>query len=158
MILFVEKRVFVDKHGFCLVPTNTGSALIVAEKLPMDKDLRADVTQPRNLDHHKKYWALCSVVAEATDVTSDEISDILKFRTGHYVLEAIEADDGKWQTVARLKSIAFHRFDQLAFNEFFERCVRIIYERWYGTVGHNSGKYLKEKIDEMLAPTTEKRS
>lgn len=154
----MQKALIPNWHSPALIPTNAGSLATILEKLPSDKELRADVTQPRNLAHHKKYWALCSVVAEAMDITAEEISDILKLRTGHFELEGLEVEDGKWQTVARLKSIAFHKMDQLAFNEFFERCVRVIYERWYGRIGHNGhGQYLKDKIDEMLAPTTEKR-
>lgn len=153
MILFVEAR-FIAGHGWGLFPTNAGSAQFMDEKIPKYKELRADVTQPRNLAHHKKYWALCHVVADATDSTSEEISDILKFRTGHFELSQVEVQEGIWQAVARLKSIAFHKMDQIAFGEFFEKCVRVIYERWYGTsnAGHNSRAVLKAKIDEMLAP------
>lgn len=155
MILFVEAR-FVPGTGWGLFPTNVGGMDYLAEKIPKGKELRADVTQSRNLAHHKLYWALCAAVAEAIDVTREEISDTLKLRTGHFELEAVEAEEGKWQTVARLKSIAFHKMDQIKFGEFFERCIRVVYERWYG-LGHNSSKGLKARIDELLAPTTEKR-
>lgn len=155
MILFVEAK-FVTGLGWGLFPTNAGGMEYLDSKIPKGKELRADVSQSRNLAHHKLYWALCAAVAEATDITPEEISDVLKLRTGHFELEAVETEAGKWQTVARLKSIAFHKLDQLAFGEFFERCVRVIYERWYG-IGHNSSKGLKTRIDELLAPNTEKQ-
>lgn len=165
MIIFVEAR-FIPGHGWGLFPTNAGSALFMDEKIPKGKELRADVTQPRNLAHHKKYWAVCAVVADATDETPEAIDKILKLSTGHCEISAVEASPGVWQSVATLKSIAFHNMDQLAFNEFFERCVRVIYERWYGTrhVGDNSRAVLKARIDDLLAPdarrsiTTERRN
>lgn len=159
MIIFVEAR-FIPGQGWGLFPTNAGSALFMDEKIPKGKELRADVTQPRNLAHHKKYWALCHAVADATDKDTEEVSDIIKANTGHFEIASAEVSKGVWQKCLRLKSIAFHKMDQLAFNGFFERCVRYIYERWYGDrgIGHNSMAMLKARIDELLAPDARSRT
>ena len=91
-------------------------------KLRFDKVLRVEVVQPRNVKHHRLYWALCHLVAENMDgVTAETVSDVLKIRTGHAnVVRTIKGE------VASPKSISFAAMDQTAFDAFFQDALRVV--------------------------------
>lgn len=95
-------------------------------KLPLNRSLRCEVKQPRNAAFHRLYWALCARIANGIGQEAENISDVLKIATGHYTLIR-----SKRHGEIRLpKSIAFAKMDDHAFHEFFERCVKVIYEEW----------------------------
>ena len=47
------------RHGDALFPEGTESNLEF-EKVPRDKPLQVEVSQPRNPAHHRLFWALCA--------------------------------------------------------------------------------------------------
>ena len=82
--------------------------------------------RPRNLKHHRLFWALASLVWEQMDNLDDypDVEDLvteLKIVTGHYTKRFIHMD-GKRYTVLTPKSISFSAMEQPAFEEFFEKC------------------------------------
>ena len=82
--------------------------------------------RPRNLKHHRLFWALASLVWEQMDNPDDfpSVEDLvteLKVVTGHYTKRLIHMDGKRW-TVLTPKSISFAAMEQPAFEEFFERC------------------------------------
>lgn len=95
-------------------------------KLPIGKPLEVTIRQPRNAAHARLYWALCQRIAEAKGVTAENISDVLKIATGHFSLVHTK----KYGNIHIPKSISFANLDQTAFRDFFERCVRVVYEEW----------------------------
>ena len=86
--------------------------------------VRADVKRPRNLAHHRKYWALISMIyANQTRYRSpEELNDAIKVHVGHCTLMTLR--DG---TEVRIpKSIAFHAMDQAEFEAFYERVIDVV--------------------------------
>lgn len=80
--------------------------------------------RPRNPAHHRKYWALLSIVAENTD-QYDSAEQI------HYVIKAW-LHYGKWVKVEGAKtplfiadSTSFENMDQEEFSEFYPKALRI---------------------------------
>src|SRR4051812_3219687 len=95
-------------------------------KLPFGKSLRVEVRQPRNVQFHKLYFALCKRIADGIGSTSENISDVLKVATGHvHIIRTKSYGD-----VTVPKSISFAKMDQTEFSGFFERCVKVIYDEW----------------------------
>ena len=83
--------------------------------------------RPRNIKHHRLFWALASLCWEQIDNRDDypDVEDLvteLKIVTGHYTKRFINLD-GKRYTVLTPKSISFAAMEQPAFEEFFERCA-----------------------------------
>ncbi|MGI9345529.1 MAG: hypothetical protein ACR2PW_04610 [Gammaproteobacteria bacterium] len=80
-------------------------------------------TQPRNIGHHRKYWALCQLIADNSQVENAElVSDVLKVKTGHS--HFVETKSGEGLTFP--KSISFAAMDQGAFDDFWDSCVKYV--------------------------------
>lgn len=106
--------------------------------------VRAQISRPRNLAHHNLYWALCSKIADAVpgDYTAENISDVLKIRTGYCT--TVKTKSG---LVHLPKSISFAAMDQAAFNAFFDRCIEVICREFLGNLPPSA---LREELSDML--------
>jgi len=115
---------WATREGMMLRPYGAESASAFG-KLGFGKVLHVEVKQPRNGAHHRLYWTLCARIADAVGADSEDISDILKLRTGH--VKEIRTKRGL-EIVP--KSISFAAMDQTAFRAFFEKCVMVIMQEW----------------------------
>lgn len=116
-------------------------------KLPFGKTLQAVVKQPRNARHARLYWALCHRIGAAIGADAENISDLLKIETGYCTI----IHSKKYGEIRLPKSISFASMDQSAFHDFFEACVRVIYENW-----SISRSDVLDAVSDLLAPKTEK--
>ena len=57
----------------------------VLKGIPLGASIQVDVTRPRNLAHMRLYWALCGAVADGIGAERENVSDVIKVRTGHGV-------------------------------------------------------------------------
>jgi hypothetical protein len=117
-------KLFVVRRGEALWADGDES-LAVLEKLPRDKLLKAEVTQSRNINHHRLFWALCARIGSGIGKDAEWVERAFKIETGHMDTMMYE---GKVHVV--LRSIAFSQMDQIQFREFFESCVDIAYRVW----------------------------
>jgi hypothetical protein len=101
-----------------------------------------EVTRPRNIQHHRLYWKLVSVIAESIGAEPENISDVLKLRTGH--VRTIQTKQG----IVRLpKSISFAALDQAGFSEFFNRACQVVCQEW---LPHMTADVLRQDIEDMV--------
>ena len=112
------------KRGKGLEPYGDESIVEFAN-LPFEKPLQVDVAQPRNSGHHRLFWALCARIGRGIGKDAEWVERAFKVETGHY---DIYKYGGKESLV--LRSISFGKMDQIAFREFFEKCVEIMYRVW----------------------------
>lgn len=86
--------------------------------------VRAEVKRPRNLGHHRKFWALVSMIYEnQTRYGSPELLlDAIKVHIGH--CETMKLRDGREVLIP--KSISFSQMDQTAFDQFWDRVVACV--------------------------------
>lgn len=86
--------------------------------------ITARITQTRNLQHHRLWFALLHVVFEAQSffATVDELHDEIKIATGHFSIR--KRPDGT--TYPHPNSISFAKLGQQGFKEFFDKAVGII--------------------------------
>jgi len=117
-------RFFAQRIGSVLVPEGVDS-VEEFEGLPRDKLLRIDAVQSRNIKFHRLYFALCARIGRGVGQSAEWVSDAFKVETGHFVIAHYGGRE-----ILQLKSIAFDKFDQTAFKEFFENCVQIAYREW----------------------------
>ncbi len=77
--------------------------------------------QPRNLKHHRLFWALMSWAAENCEgyETAEQVCHTVKVLMGHCDF----VPDGKGGLVAAPKSISFAAMDQIQFSAFHSRAV-----------------------------------
>ncbi len=100
--------------------------------------VKAVITVPRNLQHHKLLFALLNLVWKSQPEpqmfpTVESLLDTLKMATGHVkeVRTVTQTHDGKfsWSVILVPDSISFAAMDQVSFREWFDSAVRIILER-----------------------------
>ena len=113
--------------------------------IKIGQTVAVEVTRPRNIQHHRLYWAMCSKIGNALDVEPENISDVLKLRTGHFVV--VQTKSGP---VHLPRSISFAKMDQAQFREFFERCCRVITAEW---LPHMTAPQVQAEVLEMLGIT-----
>lgn len=118
-------KLWAIKRGTRLEPYGDES---VAEfdRLPTHKPLQVEVTQPRNSAHHRLFWALCARIGRGIGQEADWVERAFKVETGHY--DIYNMPGGRECMV--LRSIAFGKMDQIAFKDFWERCLEIMYAKW----------------------------
>lgn len=119
-------------------------------KIPTGTIVTAEPKIPRNIKHHRMFFALMTLVHEnlperSADLypTVENLVDAMKLAVGHY--ETIRLPNGK--TGQKLKSISFAKMDQHAFDSFFNKCCDIIAVHFLPGV---SDKQLKSEVALMI--------
>lgn len=127
-----------------LVPANSQSAEAL-KALPVDEWRMVSIRAPRNVKHHRKWFALLQAVfAHQTmwptlDLFNDKVKEALGY--GEYVI------DGLGNRHFRPESIGFHNMDQHAFEQFYERGVDLIVNRILPGVGRDD---LEREVHDIL--------
>jgi hypothetical protein len=94
-------------------------------RIKVGQVVRADVVVPRNLRHHRKFFALLNLVWAATDQW-ESVEDLLielKVRLG-VVRDVVLRESG--EVVKVVGSISFGSMDQAEFDAFFEKSLRLL--------------------------------
>lgn len=119
-----------------LVPHDTVSEDIFFA-LPTSKPMLVTLTQHRNIEHFQKFWVLARKVADFHDGFLDE-KDAVRFakrRLGMF--KSFHEKDGTiW---CEYESIAVEKMDQLAFREFYDKCLDL----WAAEIGCDPEELLK---------------
>lgn len=100
----------------------------VLRRLKQGATVQVEITKPRNILHHRKFFALLNLVWSTSGEWKnvDALLDDLKKRMGFYeeLGELTDSATGEIVKVVKLKSIAFARMDQLMFDSFYEQALR----------------------------------
>lgn len=112
------------------------------EGLAIGKMVKASVSRPRNLQHHRLYWALCSAIASSIGAQRENISDVIKIRTGHFTVVQAKSERYRFP-----KSISFAKMSQDEFNTFFKECTRVVCEEF---LPHMTPSDLTKEIEQMV--------
>lgn len=117
----------LDDSGI-LRPDDSHSESIVA-RWKVDDVLRCDVRRPRNVNHHRWFFALLRYIVENTDdfPTEEHALDWLKYKTGHYEAQVF-MEGPKVQTIVKLRSISFGSMNEDEFTRFKDRCLDVVAE------------------------------
>ena len=110
--------------------------------LAIGKMVKASVSRPRNLRHHRLFWALASTIADSIGASREAVADVIKIRTGHFTVVQAKSERYRFP-----KSISFARMDQAQFNEFFKECCRVVTEEF---LPHMKPSDLTREIEQMV--------
>jgi hypothetical protein len=124
-----------------LRPADEASAEVL-QGLKVGAFVAVEVTRPRNIQHMRLYWQLCSHIAQAIGASRENVSDVLKLRTGHFTVVQT-----KTERIRLPRSISFAKLDQAEFRTFFEECVRVVCEEFLPT--QKPSELLRE-IEQMV--------
>ncbi len=94
------------------------------DELPNGSEVRATIARPRNVQHHRLFFAALNLVFQNQEryETLDELLAAVKVALGH--CHWLTLKDGT--RVALPKSIAFAKMDQTEFNAFFDRFCNLV--------------------------------
>lgn len=97
----------------------------ILRKIKLGKMVRCEITQPRNIQHHRKFFALLNTVWQAAGdwQTVDDLLVELKIKLG-ITKDVVIRDSG--EIVKIVGSISFAAMDQLEFEKFYERAIQAL--------------------------------
>ena len=140
MATFLAAR---TSHG--LQPVDEAGEAVL-RRIPRGEIMRVEIRRPRNIRHHRLFFVLMSVVWENLDQerypTIDDLVAAIKIAAG--LRTRIELPDGMVGFVPG--SIAFHRMDQAAFDEFYDRVCDLICKYFLPGV---TSEELRAEVEEM---------
>lgn len=118
-------RFLVSKHLNSLRPVDEGGEDAL-RKIGQGELVMVEVKRPRNLKHHRLYWALVSLVWQNMDgdryPTAEDLHSAIKIAAGLRTM--IQLPDG---TVGFIPgSIAFHKMSQDDFAAFYDRVCDLV--------------------------------
>ena len=130
--------------GLAPADDEAGTAL---RKIPVGSVVKADVRRPRSLQQHRRYWLLCSLVAENHEQlqTRDQVHDVLKLLTGLYTVVALKST-GEVLRVPR--SISFGEMSQEDFDDYYRRACDAVVEHLLPGVQLNE---VREEVLRLVA-------
>jgi hypothetical protein len=111
--------VLLARHLSGLRPIDEAGEKLVAG-LGQGEIVKAEVKRPRNIQHHRKFFAMLQIVLQNQDHyrSIDDLLAVCKLRTGH--VDVIQTKHGEERVP---KSISFAKMDQTAFDAFYDRAV-----------------------------------
>lgn len=96
----------------------------ILSNIPNGAQVMVEIKRPRNIKHHRMWWALCQLIADNSEryKSAEDVSDMLKVGGGH--CKRFEISDGRVVYVP--KSISFASMDQTAFSGLWERVIAYV--------------------------------
>lgn len=118
------KHIFAVNNN-SLIPYNNSSVAWINKQKP-GTVISADVKSDRNLKLHRKYWALCNLVSQNSEVyTSPEmVSDICKLKLGLVDYRIVV----NGEVIIKTKSISFDKMPQEDFDIFYKQALNVMSE------------------------------
>lgn len=128
-----------------LVPADD-AATAALSKIKFGADVQVEIKRPRNILHHRKFWALANLVADNQEhyETAEQVVAALKAATGHCDWFPMKYGE---HMVAIPKSIAFHKMDQTEFEAFYDRCIQVVAKHFLPGVESDA---LRAEVEEFL--------
>jgi hypothetical protein len=127
-----------------LVPCDDVASAALA-KIKHGAVVQVEIKRPRNILHHRKFFALLNLVFENQDKYEEpeHLLAALKTSVGH--CDFLPGHNG--MLVAIPKSIAFHKMDQTEFEAFYDRCVDKIARHFLPGV---KSEDLRREVEELI--------
>lgn len=106
--------------------------------------VKAEITKPRNIRFHRKFFAMLNLVFQNQDhyKSLDDLLDVCKLRIGH--VRVIETKHGIERIPA---SISFANMDDTGFSNFYDRVVQWVLTEVIPGLRHSD---LDEEVEEEL--------
>lgn len=140
-------QMLMEKLEDALHPTDQAS-IDAMRSIPERAIVKIQVSVPRNVRHHRMFFALINLVFEAQReprmfATREALLDAIKIALGH----VREVRGIRGETYIVPDSISFGRMDNIAFREFFDAAVRLILEKILPGVGKRD---IEQRIYDIL--------
>ena len=135
------------REAGALVPANDEAKEALAS-VPLGGLVTCEVKRPRQLKELRLYWALCGTIADAIGANRENVSDVIKLRTGHFTVVQT-----KTERIRLPRSISFAKMDQAKFREFLNEACLVVCEEF---IPHTQPGELRKQVEQMCGiPQTE---
>lgn len=96
----------------------------VLARVPAGSVVMVEYRRPRNVQHHRKFWALISLIYQNQSwyQSPEDLCDAIKVYVGHS--KVLRMTDGR--EVHTPQSIAFHAMDQAQFEQFYDKVIDVV--------------------------------
>lgn len=124
-------KIYLKKSLSSLVPADDEAAEAL-KKYKQGDTVSCEIRKPRNVDHHRKYFALLNLVVDNQERfrNTQELLDAIKFELGYVeTRRKIVKETGSWKYSEFYqvpKSISFTSMDQHTFDRFYSKSIDII--------------------------------
>lgn len=121
-----------------------------AKRYKIGETYRAEVVKPRSRKTLGRYWVLCQMVLDNTEMfrSKEQVSDYLKIRTGHSITITAKST-GEIFHVAN--SIDFDTLDEAEFAALWQRVCDVVVEDILPGISHSEIEYEIQKIVGLAA-------
>lgn len=135
---------FFRKDFGRLVPADDAASAALT-KIKHGSDVQVEIKRPRNIRHHRKFFALMQLVYQNQEKydTIEHLVAALKAAVGH--CDFLPGRDGG--LIAVPKSIAFAKMDQVSFDAFYDRCIDVIARHFLPGVDSDE---LRAEVEELI--------
>lgn len=138
-------KFLAQKHLGALRPTDEAGCEAL-RRLGNGDLVTVEIKKSRNIRHHRLFWALMAVVHDNMDheryPTVEDLTSAIKISAG--LRTRIELPNGEVGFIPG--SIAFHKMDQTAFGEFYDRVCDLICKHFLPGVENAA---LREEVEIM---------
>ena len=114
--------------------------------IPQGEIVRVTIRRPRNVQHHRKFFALINVIFPHQDLYPTEEMLLAAMKVALGFGDSIKLPDGR--TIIVPKSISFAKMDQAAFDKFYDRALALILTKILPGVDR---KDLETEVADILA-------
>jgi hypothetical protein len=117
-------KLFVIKSSIGLIPASGSEFDKLQEaKLKEGEMYEVEIRKPRNIDFHRKYFALINLCFENQETfnNADELRAFLTMKSGYF--KRIETPTG---TMYLPESISFAKMDNIAFEDFYNKSIQSV--------------------------------
>ena len=136
-----QVKAFFTRTAAGLVPADD-EARELMRGIKLGATVGVDVSKPRNIRFHRLYWGLASTIAQAIGAQSENVSDVIKLRSGHFTVVAT-----KTERLRLPRSISFSKMSGDEFKAFFERACLVVTEEF---LPHMKPGELTKQIEQMV--------
>jgi len=109
-------ELYLISHLGVLKPVDDDGRQYLARK--RGKTLKCEITEPRNIGHHRKFFAMVNIIVANSSYSKDEVVNLIKLGIGHVHICQTPNGIERWPM-----SIAFHAMDDDGFRDFYNRAA-----------------------------------
>lgn len=117
------------RDGGVLRPHGDVATDLFFDSVPSGVTLMVTIAQPRNPDHHNKFFAICAKVANYDEDFFDaaDVAEWIKLQIPSMRKEYVVPATGR--VIVRTKSISWAAMSQVEFNQFYDIAMKLLAEK-----------------------------
>jgi hypothetical protein len=142
----VADLIMVKRLGALRPVDDAGEELL--NSLPIGTPVKIKITRSRNLNHHRRLFALLQIVFENQSIypTVEALLTVIKVTLGH--CDVVKMPDGQMIPVAH--SISFTSMDQDQFSRFYNQVVDLVLTHFLAGIERTE---LEKEIFQLIGVT-----